>query len=108
MSVSVANAITLPYRVRGNKKETVTNVTCSEKYVEGGEVLTPANLGFTQKVDSAICTVKTLGAGSTVNLATVFYDPSTEKLILRDETPAEVASEAEIKKPVIQVTAVGV
>lgn len=109
MSVSVENALSVPYRIVGNKKETVTNVTCSEKYVEGGEVVTPKNLGFTQKVDpGAICTVKSLGSGSTVNLATVFYNQATEKLILRDETPAEVASEAEIKKPVIQITARGV
>jgi hypothetical protein len=109
MSVTVENALAVPYRIVGNKKETVTNVTCSEKYVEGGEVVTPKNLGLSQKVEpGAICTIKTLGSGSTVNLASVSYNPATEKLILRDETPAEVASEAEIKKPVIQITAQGV
>jgi hypothetical protein len=42
-----------------------------------------------------------------VNFVSAFYNPATEKLILRDETPGEVASEAEIKKPVIQITARG-
>src|SRR5690242_18302712 len=80
MSVSVENALSVPYRIVGNKKETVTNVTCSEKYVEGGEVVTAKNLGFSQKVDpGAICTIKTLGTGQTVNLASASYNSTTEK-----------------------------
>lgn len=105
MAVAVENALTTPYRVIGAQKKTVTNVTCSEKYVEKGEALTPAQLGLNVVEDSS-CRIKSLGTG-TVNFANAFYDAKEKKLILRDETPAEVASEAEIKKPVIQVEAYG-
>lgn len=107
MAVAVENALSIPYRIVGNQKETVTNVTCSEKYVEKGEALTAAQLGLNYvEPGSTSCSIKELGSGS-VNFVSAFYDAAGAKLILRDETPGEVASEAEIKKPVIQVRARG-
>lgn len=107
MAVEVANALSVPYRIVGSQKEVVKNVTCSTKYVEGGEVLTPANLGLNYvEPGSTVCNLKDDGEG-TVNIANAFYDATTGKLVLRDETPGEVASEAEIKKPIIQVRARG-
>jgi hypothetical protein len=105
MPISLENALSVPYRIFGAKKQTVYNVTCSEKYVEKGEVLTAAQLGL-NVVDTATPILKAIGAG-TVNIANAFYEPSTSKLILYDETPAEIANEAEIKKPVFQITATG-
>ena len=57
--------------------------------------------------------VEASGAGETgprtgtVNIANVIYNPALETLKLYDETPAEVANEAEVKKPTCVVYAWG-
>lgn len=106
MAVSVEAALSPPYRVRGNRKETVTNVTFDSSYLEKGETLTKAQLGFTSFIDSTISTIKEVKG--TVNVASAHYERSKEVLHLFDETPAEVASEANVEGMVIQITAVGV
>lgn len=92
-------------KVPGSERISVTDVTCSTKYVEGGEALTAEQLGLNQ-VDFALCQIKSSGEG-TVNIVRAYYDDDEEKLQLFDETPAEVASEAEIKEPVVRVIAWG-
>jgi hypothetical protein len=107
MSVSVENAQTVPYRIRGNRKRTITNVTMDSSYLEKGETLTKTQLGFTSFVDpGSVSTIKTVKG--TVNVASAAYDEVKELLHLYDETPAEVASEANVEGMVIQVVAEGV
>lgn len=104
MSVTVANALDLPYRIVGAQKETVNNVTFDESYTEKGEALTASQLGLNY-IESATCNIKSV-AGE-VNVAEAFYDPDNAKIHLYNETPAEVASEGNVKEVVVQVTARG-
>lgn len=105
MSVTVTNPDTLPYRVVGAQKETTRNVAFDESYLSGGEPLTPANLGL-NAVDSALCTIQTTSETS-VNVTGASYDEATELIHLWNETPAEVASEANMKGLVVRVVARG-
>jgi hypothetical protein len=102
---TTANALDLPYRVVGNQRETVTDVTFGTKYTTGGLSVTPAELGLSY-LERADCSVQNIGEGS-VNVANAVYDETNKKIILYDETPGEVASEAEVKAPIIRVTARG-
>ena len=104
MAVSVENALELPYRIVGSQKETVTDVTFDNKYLEGGETLTAANLGLSH-VEQATCTIQEV-AGE-VNVASAAYDEAEELLHLFNETPAEVASEADVEGVVVRVVAKG-
>lgn len=88
----------------GNLKMTVTPITFPEKYLRADK-LTPAQLGL-KRVVYGYAVLTGIGAGS-VNIANVIYNPATEKLQLFDETPAEVANEAEVKKPTALVFAWG-
>lgn len=96
--------------VVGDLKVTIADVTCSEKYVSEGEAVTAAAFRLNRFVVGIPAGLKDDGLG-TVNLADAYFNVATSgttaKLILRDETPAEVASEAEIKKPVVRIVALG-
>lgn len=89
----------------GNLKLTVTPITFPTKYLQADK-LTPANVGL-KKVVYGYAVLTSIGEG-TVNIANVVYDVKNEKLGLFDETPAEVANEAEVKKPTALVFAYGV
>ena len=106
MAVTVTNILSVPYRIVGNRKETVNDVEFDSSYLEKGETLTKAQLGFTSFVDSSIATIKAVKG--TVNVASAHYEKAKEVLHLYDETPAEVASEANVEGMVIQVTARGI
>jgi hypothetical protein len=107
MSVTVANPLSPPYRRVGNRKETVTNVTMDSSYKSGGEEVTFAQLGFSSFVEpGSIATIKSLKG--TVNVASAAYDETKKLLHLYDETPAEVASEANVEGMVIQIVARGI
>lgn len=103
MAVTATNALPVPYRIEGNKKKVVYDVAFDNKYLEGGETLAATSLGL-NVFETAICDVKTVGG--TVNVASAYYDGSL--IHLRDETPAEVASEADVSGFVVRVTAWGV
>jgi hypothetical protein len=94
--------------VVGDLTMTVTDVTCSTKYVSAGEAVTAGNLSLNRVVFAIPAGFKDDGEG-TINLANAYVSGSgaSVKLVLRDETPAEVASEAEIKKPIVRVVAFG-
>jgi hypothetical protein len=108
--MAVSASIVQTARSPGDQMFTITDVTCSTKYVEKGEVVTAANLGLRTLAFAIPLGVKDDGEG-TVNIANAFFSVASNKteglLILRDETPAEVASEAEIKKPIITLMAFG-
>jgi hypothetical protein len=89
----------------GALKLTVTPITFPTKYLQADK-LTPTNLGL-RKVKYGFAVLTGVGEGNTVNIASVIYSPSAETLKLFDETPAEVANEAEVKKPTALVFAYG-
>lgn len=103
--MATANALDVPYRIVGNQKEVVHDLTFPTKYVTGGSAATKAELGLSY-LERADCSIVGIGEGS-VNIANAVYDESTEKVKLYDETPGEVSSEAEIKAPVVRITARG-
>lgn len=88
----------------GNLKLTVTPITFPTKYLQADK-LTPADVGL-ERVVYGYAVLTGIGTG-TVNIANVIYDPDAETLKLFDETPAEVANEAEVKKPTCTVYAWG-
>jgi hypothetical protein len=86
-------------------KTTVTEVTFDNSYPTGGEAVTAADLGLS-RVDYAIATVKSATGGG-VNVANVFYNIATGKILVYDETPAEAANAADLSTLVVQVIAWG-
>ena len=88
----------------GNLKVTVTPITFPTKYVQN-ESLTPADLGLSH-VEYGYAVLTGIGTGE-VNVANVVYDYEGEKIRLFDETPAQVAANAEIKGPTALVIAYG-
>jgi hypothetical protein len=88
----------------GNLKLAVLPVEFPTKYVVD-EPLTPADFGL-NRVEYGYAVLTSISNGA-VNIANVIYDPEEETLILVDETPAQVAAEAEIKKPTALVFAYG-
>ena len=99
------NALSVPYRVVGAEKETVTDVALDSSYPVAGEAVTAANLGL-GTVNSAVAVLKT-SATTTVNLANFHYDEANAKLLAFDETPAAVADLANLDGAVVRVTARG-
>jgi len=102
MAVTVTNVAKAT--VPGAERRTVKIVQFDNKYVTNGEPLTFKELGL-KKVDFAICTVSAVGG--TVNVAQASYDTANQKIKLFDETPAEVASEADVSNIKVQVVAYG-
>lgn len=88
----------------GNLKLTVTPITFPTKYLQA-DTLTPAQLGL-KRVAYGYAVLTGIGTGA-VNIANVIYDSTNNTLKLFDETPAEVANEAEVKKPTALVFAWG-
>lgn len=88
----------------GNLKLTVTPVTFPTKYLQADK-LAPADVGL-KRVEYGYAVLTSISNG-VVNIANVIYDPAKETLKLFDETPAEVANEAEVKKPTALVFAYG-
>jgi ABC-type sugar transport system ATPase subunit len=98
VSTGVSNAT-----VFGNKRVTVTNVALDSSYPSGGESISASDLGL-RKVDFAISTLKTT-ATTTVNIANAHYDTANSKLVVFDETPAEVTGD--LAGAVVQIVAFG-
>jgi hypothetical protein len=103
--MAIANALDVPYRISGNQRKVVYNCTFPTKYVTGGMSVTPAELGLSY-IEDVDCAIVGIGEG-TVNITTAIYNETSKKVELYDETPGQVASEAEIKAPVVKLTAYG-
>lgn len=102
MALSASNVLSVPYRIVGNQKETCTDVTFDNSYLEGGESC-PASLLGLNNVERSTCSVQKVGGTVNVTAASRYE----EKLHLFDETPAEVASAADVSNIVIRVVARG-
>lgn len=105
MAVSVTNVKTT--RVPGAERTAVKTVTFDNSYAEGGESLTPGELGLTT-VDYAVCTITHGSESAELRPASAFYTPSTEKIHLIDSaTGKEVAGTKDMSKVTVQVVAFG-
>lgn len=105
MSVTVTNKLALPYHLDDGRKKTVRDVAFDSSYAEGGEPLTASELGFPSAVEYATCTIQEIGGS--VNVASAAYDEAEGLIHLFDETPAEVAKEANVEGVVVRVVAYG-
>lgn len=90
--------------VPGDLKLAVLPITFPTKYVQN-EDLKPSAFGFA-RVKYGWAVITGIGTG-TVNVANVIYNYKTGKLILVDETPAQIAAEAEVKGVEVLVFAYG-
>ena len=91
--------------VLGTNRRTVTDITMDSSYLSGGEPVTANNLRLGRVVYATAQIQST--SGGAVNVASAGYDPATALLHVYDETPAEVASAADIATTVIRVEAYG-
>lgn len=84
---------------------TVTEVTFSNSYTEGGEVFTPAKAGLAT-IDHALCQLVNGSESAELRPSVCFY--SGEKLHLIDSaTGKEMAKEKDMSKVKVQVFAFG-
>lgn len=105
MALTVTNKLATPYRIVGNQKEVVRDCAFDNEYPEGGEALSASTLGLT-KIDH-VQSAEVRAVGGEVNVANTGYDEENEKLQLFDETPGEVADEADVEGVVVRVVARG-
>jgi hypothetical protein len=91
--------------VQGNRRKTVTTVAFDSAIPTGGESVTATDLGLS-KVESANTYFSTI-ATTTVNATNAIYNLSTNKVQVFDETPAEVANNADLAGCVVTVEAYG-
>lgn len=103
MAVTATNALTIPYRIVGHRKETVYNIKFDSSYLSEGETLAASSVGLNYAEGGAVCNIKK--PAKTVNVASAYYDG--EKIHLYDETPGEVASEADVEGLEVQLTVRG-
>ena len=103
MSVTATNVLPVPHRIDGNLKRTVYDVKFDSSYLAEGETLASSSVGLSS-FETATATVKK--PAKSVNVAQVYYDGS--KIHLYDETPGEVASEADVYGLKVRVTSCGV
>jgi hypothetical protein len=92
-------------RVPGAERRSVTNVTFDSSYAEGGEPLTPSELGL-RRVTFATCSIIHGSESSTLRPGSAYYE--NEKLHLIDNaTGKEVSGTSDMSKVVVQVVAFG-
>jgi hypothetical protein len=91
--------------VVGAQRKTVSEITFDSSYPTGGEAVTASQLGFGVAVLNASTTIKTVGG--TVNVANAYYDIPNGKVLVYDETPAEVSDTATLATLVVQIEAYG-
>lgn len=108
--MAVKTTVVRTASVPGNKRRVIANVTCSEKYVEGGEKLTLAELGLTRAEEGdAICNIANPSEAETVPISAAFYNPAKELLRLWDgKTGKELVKEKDVSKLVVQVMVNGI
>lgn len=103
--MALTKSVVQTARPPGGELRTVNRFTFDNNYPTGGESCTAADLGL-RRVEWAEANI-VVGTGAGVNVASANYDVANAKLLLYDETPAQVASEADVATVVVQVTAYG-
>jgi hypothetical protein len=89
---------------------TITSIALDSSYPTGGEAIPPSTLGLTV-VEYAFVFIKTT-ATTTVNVTSGYYScdtavPANNKLVLFNETPAEIADAADVAGLVVEIVAFG-
>lgn len=105
MAITATKKHSRPYTVIGDDKLTVTDILFDSSYPTGGEAITAANLNLTT-IDVAWVGGISIGT-QTVNVASANVDLANSKIQLFDETPAEVASTADVSGTTVRVVAIG-
>ena len=105
MALAVANVQDVAHRTEGSQKKVVYDCTFDASYPTGGEVLLPATIGlnYVEYADTDVISA----TGGLVNVANAKYDKANSKVLLYDETPAEVANLADVATTVVRVEAYG-
>lgn len=107
MALTFKNVLPLPYRIVGNSKETVYDVTFDSSYLEGGEECTAANLGMSVALSNTCCTIRNSSELEANPVSAAFL--KEEKLRLIDgKTAKEMASTKNMETVVVRVEAHGV
>jgi hypothetical protein len=107
MALTIANALPVPYRIVGNQKKVVKDVTFDNSYLESGEPLTATELGL-NVIEYATCSVIKGSESSTLRPTNAEYTVSTGKIHLIDSaTGKEVESTKDMSKVVVRVEAYG-
>lgn len=107
MALTVTNALSVPYRIVGNQKKTVRDVTFDNSYLSEGEPLTPNELGL-NVVEYATPTVIKGSESSTLRPTNAEYTVSSQKIHLIDSaTGKEMESTKDMSKVVVRVEAFG-
>ena len=92
----------------GSRRQTVSEVTLDSSYLEGGEPLTPKELGLTS-VAWCFCNILTGSESETVEVGWAKYNISKELLeVFNYKTQKQIASTKNLEKVVIQVVAHGI
>lgn len=89
----------------GDEYRTVTDMTFDSSYPTGGEAVTAANLGLRKINHANVVGASATGAG--VNVANAIVDLTNSKVLLYDETPAQVADNADVQTAVVRIEAYG-
>lgn len=106
LSAIAATRVQKP-RVPGAEKFTITDIAFDNSYAEGGEKVTPEDLGLSRVTHSTCELVR--GTESEENVASsAHYDEETELLHLRDsKTGKEFTKEKDASKVIVRVLAWG-
>lgn len=104
--MSVSTAVVRPAQVPGAERVALADVIFDASYAEGGEPLTPAQLGL-RTVTFAICQIRN-GSESEEFVAEAWYSPAQQKIhLISGKTGKEVASGKDMSKVNVRVTAWG-
>jgi len=109
MAVTVTNPASLPFYIDGHQKRIHRRVAMDTSYPTGGEIVTAAELGLNNidTADARIYSSATTTVNATSAAAAIQTGSGTIKVLVYDETPAEIASTADVDGLVIDVTARG-
>lgn len=98
----------LPYRVVGNQRETITEVTGDNSYELNGETLTAAQLGLNVVEGNPSCVVINGSEAEATPVDNAWYTPSTSKIHFENgKTSKEMAETVDCSKVKVLVTARG-
>jgi hypothetical protein len=104
MAVSTTRFV--PETIPGAEAFTLTDVQFDSSYQEGGEPLTPKELGLTS-VSYAFCQIR-LGSESEEYVSEAWYSPSQQKIhLINCKTGKEVAGTKDMSKVNVRVIAYG-
>lgn len=88
----------------GSEFKVVATLALDSSYPTGGEAVSARQLGLSA-VTTAQCDITAVGGS--INVANASYDKTNGKVLLYDETPAQVANAANVDGTKVQIIAYG-